>query len=404
MTAKLTYLAARSAQPGEILRDEIVRGLELHAKPSGKSWFFYYRSKRGERRRPKLGEFPALGIEEARAAAREMATKVAAGNDPSAEWKAFREAPTLADVFALYAADLRAKKKPRWVEECERNWRLHVADKLGSVKAEAVSVSDVKPLLDSLARVRWKEVPLTRPTKDGPQTRSVQIGGPVAANRVRTLISGVLTFCERSDVAVRPRGSNFIGETAKRRERKRRRHVTRAEFPRIWKALQEHEEAHPLEVAAIWATLYSGARVSELLECRRAWLQGSTVIRPDHKTEGKTGDDRIIRLPRQALDLIARVGTKSPQLFGAVDRWDVGRVWDKVRTAAGCRDVQPRDLRRTFASVAATTGFSLDETAHLLGHAGDTRVTAGYAYVFDEDKHRMVQEIADTMDRLAEGK
>lgn len=401
---KLTYLSARSLQPGEILRDDAVRGLELHGKASGKFWFFYYRTRTGERRRPKVGEFPTLGLEEARAAAKEIAAKVASGNDPSAEWQAFREAPTMAELFAAYIADLKTRKKPRWAEECERNWRLHVADKLGSVKAAAVTINDVKPLLDGLARVRWKEVPLTRPRIDGPKTRSVQIGGPVAANRVRTLISGVLTFAERSDINVRPKGSNFIPETAKRRERKRRRHVTRREFPRIWQALEAIEAEHPLEVAALWATLYSGTRVSELLACRKSWLQGSTIFRPDHKTEGKSGDDRIINLPRQALDLIGRAETKGPMLFGTIDRWQVGRAWDKVRTAAGCRDVQPRDLRRTFASVAATTGLSLDDTAHILGHAGDTRVTAGYAYLFDEDKAAMVQSVADAMDRMADNK
>lgn len=399
---KLTYLSARSIKPGEILRDEIVRGLELHGKAESKSWFFYYRAKTGERRRPKIGEFPTLGLDEARAAAKAIAAQVASGNDPSADWQAFRGSPSMAELFDAYIADLRAKKKPRYVEECERNWRLHVAPKIGNVKAASLSLADVTPLLDSLARVRWREVPLARPTLNGPKTRSVQIGGPIAANRVRMLISGVLTYAERSTVNVRPRGSNFIHETAVRREHRRRRHVTRAEFPRIWEALEAIEADYPLEVAALWATLYSGTRVSELLACRRSWLNGSTIFRPDHKTEGKTGGDRIIGLPRQALELINRAGAKGPMLFGSIDRWQVGKAWDKVRTAAGCRDIQPRDLRRTFASVAATTGLSLDDVAHMLGHAGDTRVTAGYAYLFDEDKAKMVQDVADAMDRMAE--
>lgn len=396
----MTIVAARTLEPGGVLRDDIVRGLELHARTGRKSWYYYHRVN-GERRRPKLGEFPTLSLEDARTAARAIALQVASGRDPSAERNACRSAPTMDEVFEAYLADLRAKKKPRWCEECERNWRLHVADRIGRIRATDITVADVSSVLDKVAKAKWREVPLMRPRLDGPKVRSVKLGGPVAANRVRTLISGVLTYAERSSVGVRPKGSNFIPETHERRERKRRRHVTRAEFPRIWAALEKLEAERPLEVAAIWATLYSGSRVSELLACRRAWLQGAVVIRPDHKTEGKSHDDRIIRLPRQAVELIARVETKGPMLFGNIDRWDVGRAWSVVRAEAGCPDVQPRDLRRTFASVAATTGFSLDDTAHILGHAGDTRVTAGYAYVFDEDKTRMVQAVADTMDKMA---
>ncbi len=47
-------MAAMAA--GEILYDDLVTGLFVRAKPSGKMFFLQYRSRKGDKRCPKLGE------------------------------------------------------------------------------------------------------------------------------------------------------------------------------------------------------------------------------------------------------------------------------------------------------------------------------------------------------------
>lgn len=402
MAEKLTYLSATHLTPGSVLRDHEVKGLCLEAKASGKSWIYRHRVN-GQRRAPKLGEFPTLGIDAAREAAKAMALEVAKGRDVSADRQAARAAVTMAELFELYAEHRTDKRS---LDQDRRNWTVHLAPRVGRIKAEAFSLADADRALDAIAKPKFETVPLA--VKIGSRTtRKLKRGGRVAANRCRALLSGLLKFAERDTVRARPRGSNFImSDTRLHVERPRRRHVTREEFPRIWKALEDHATEYPRHVAALWASLYSGTRVSELLDARREWLSADGVLRlPVHKTVEKSGEDRIIRLPDQALALVSRLSAdRGPRLFGdGLDRFSVGKVWRKVISAAGCPDVQPRDIRRSFASVARTAGLELGQVAHLLGHDGDEKTTAGYAYIWDDAARGMVQSVADTMDRIAKG-
>ena len=408
MADKLTILAARTLSQGRVLKCDSIRGLELHGRAGGRRvWMFYYRAADGSQRRPKIGEFPALGIDAAREAARGLAAAIALGSDPSAERQALRAAPTMADLFRRYDAEHAAKKKePQSREQDQRNWRLHVAPRVGKIKAAAFSLADARRVLEAVAVPKWEIAELARPLPDGRTHRKRQIGGPVVANRVRALLSGMLRFAEHSEVRIRPKGSNFVmDETDLNRERPRKRYVRRDEFPRIWEALAAVAVDRPRECAALWASLYTGTRVSELLSARREWLDGVTLALPDHKTDKHTGADRIVTLPRQALDLIAGLPNDgSGRLFGrGLDRFRIHDTWELIRERAGCPDVQARDIRRTFASVGRTTGLGLDQVADLLGHSGNEKVTAGYAYIFEEDRAKMVQSIADRMDAMSEG-
>lgn len=404
-SAPLSAATARALAPKQILRDDVVRGLQLHGLADGGTWFYWYVAADGRERRPKLGHYPTLGIEAAREVARQWAKRVAVGADPSAERQALRDAPTFDDVFAAYAAWAKARKKPRSMDEDERNWRNHVAPRLGAKKATAISAADVEAVLAAVAVVRLKP----RKNRAGEVIAGaapVRTGGKIAANRVRALLSGVLTYAERSTVKVRPSGSNPISETTKNPERKRRRHIKREEFVAVFRELAGAERTYPRHVAALRCTLYCATRVSELLIAKRSQLHGALLMLDEHKTQNTSGADRFIRLPRQALAILETIpADSSGLLFGAgLDRWSVGRVWRRVVRAAGCPDIQPRDLRRTFASVAKTTGAELEHIGEILGHGfGDPTVTAGYAYLYDDAAQNLTQRTADEIDKLGSG-
>lgn len=405
---KLTSPAARLIQAGQTLKCDVVAGLQLRGRASGKAvWMFYYRNAARVQRRPKIGDWPALQLEAAREVARVWALAVAKGEDPGADRQTTREAPDMNALFELYrVGHADTKKAELSAAEDVRNWRLHVAPRIGRIKAADLVVTDVAAVLSAVSEPRWLEVPRKYVRPGMPPVRRVKLGGPVAANRVRALISGVLTFAERSIPGgdpIRTRGTNFVPETKLNRERARRRHISSAEFAPMSEALEHYRAEHPRHVAAIWCSLLCASRVSELLDARREWLTGNRLERPDHKTERHTGADRVIRLPRQAVDIIEGLPLDgSGLLFGAgLDRWNISKVFDKVRKRAGCPDVQPRDLRRTFASVGKTRGISLEHVGDILGHAGNEKVTAGYAYLFEDAADGMVQNVADEMDRLS---
>ncbi|WP_082112785.1 Arm DNA-binding domain-containing protein [Pseudoxanthomonas suwonensis] len=78
------------------LRDTLVPGFLCKVTPTGRKVFMLaYRTNWGERRKPSIGKFGELTVEQARAIAKDMLADIRRGEDPSAEKRAMRQAPTV---------------------------------------------------------------------------------------------------------------------------------------------------------------------------------------------------------------------------------------------------------------------------------------------------------------------
>jgi hypothetical protein len=86
---KLIKSAVDAAQPqaqGIELRDTLVPGFLCKITPAGRKVFMLqYRTNSGERRKPALGLYGELRVEQARALAQEWLAQVRRGGDPAAE-------------------------------------------------------------------------------------------------------------------------------------------------------------------------------------------------------------------------------------------------------------------------------------------------------------------------------
>lgn len=236
MRMKLSVESARDLLPGGRIRDHVVKGLELRAGSHSKTWLFYYRGPDGSQRRPKIGAFPTLGIEDARAAARNIAKQLSLGTDPSAERQALRTAPTVADLAELYMTEYaRRRKKPRSIEEDKRNVRLHVLPLLGSLRVADVKLLDINRALDKIAK-----------------------RGAIIPNRVRSLLSTMFQFAEHDDYQWRPRGSNPVTHAQKRPESHRDRKIEKHEFEAVARELDRLETQYPGQVAVLRVALLAG--------------------------------------------------------------------------------------------------------------------------------------------------
>jgi integrase len=215
----------------------------------------------------------------------------------------------------------------------------------------------------------------------------------------------MMEYAESPDVAYRPYGSNPCRRSVKFKEYRRKRHIRTDEFPLIGQAMRAAAEEHPREMAAILCILLAGSRVTELAHARHDQLDTARmcIVLREHKT-ARTGEDRVIWLPSQAVQLIRNLPVdRSGYLFGrGLDRFGLRRVWLKVVTAAGCPDVRMQDLRRTFASVAKSRGVGLHAVGELLGHK-QTETTNRYAFLFEERAAGLAQETGDAISGLLEG-
>jgi hypothetical protein len=86
---KLTKTAVDTADPREKdyeLRDTVVPGFILKVTPAGRKIFMIvYRTNSGDRRKPAIGRFGELTVEQARRIAQDWLADVRQGRDPSAE-------------------------------------------------------------------------------------------------------------------------------------------------------------------------------------------------------------------------------------------------------------------------------------------------------------------------------
>lgn len=378
------------------LRDALARGLSLRVFASGQArWSFRYRPKDGgARRRLGLGEFPTIGLAEARRRADRFRGVVSDGGDPQGALHDRREAPTLADLIERYLAEgVRPRKKARTVELYEHYLLKVIGSRLRAKKAHEVTPADVDRLHRALGRV----------------------GKRVTANRVIVALSGVYTFAARHRLITE--GQNPARGIEKFREERRERYLSTDEIARLGQVLRlgeteglpwpsdrvasgsKHDRkpenrktllsAHV--AAAFRLLLFTGCRLREILQLR--WrevdVERGLLLLPDSKTGRK-----VIVLNAPALQVLTEVPRLGDFVILGDDpkkpRADLQKPWELIKRHAGLEGVRIHDLRHTHASIGAGAGLGLPIIGRLLGHK-HTETTARYAHL-DADPLRRASD------------
>lgn len=346
----LTEKNAKIASVNEILRDEKISGLYLKVNANSKVFYFYYRTKSGIQRRPKIGTYGAISITQAREIAKTMMAEITLGGDPSAERAAVNTEKTVADLWAEFKIHKADKK--RVGKEYEAQYRLYIHPRFAKMKLTDVNFTN-----------------LTRMMQDMKET-------PIAANRTLTLIGSMFNFATNPLEWIE---KNPIAKVERYPEVKRKRYMAGNEAAKIAEILHRDRQKYPASVAFIYLLILTGARCGEIANAKWDMIQGNKIVLTKHKTD-RTGDNRIVRLPAPAIDLLNTMpktngtitGIKSPTTY-----------WEGVREEAGCPDLRLHDLRHSFASAALSAGLSLAQIGELLGHRS-AQTTMRYAHLVDE--------------------
>jgi integrase len=362
---KLTKRLVESVKPNDrdiFVWDAEVPGFGLRVWPSGKRVFIYqYRTKHGHTRRPLIGRYGSITVEQARRTARQWAADIQKGGDPGGERREARNAPTVAQLAVRYMAEhARLKKKPRSVTSDETLLRLHILPTIGHRKVESVTRADVQRLHHGMNAT------------------------PGAANRTIALLSKMFNLAE--NWALRPDGSNPCRHVEKFKEHKLERFLSETELARLAETLVEAEQARielPSVIAAIRLLLFTGARLSEILTVR--WehvnFEEHCLRLPDSKTGAKT-----IYLSPPALEVLNDLQRQDGNpyvIIGAkpgAHLINLRKPWHRIRTKAGLDNVRIHDLRHSFASMAVAGGLSLPVIGALLGHT-QASTTQRYAHL-----------------------
>ncbi len=298
--------------------------------------------------------------------------EVTNGEDPAVRKKTAvieridqRSLGTLCDLVDLYVADLETDGK-RSAGEVRRIKGRDIPPTLLSRPAHLVTKEDILDILTPIA----------------------QRGAPVHSDHVRAYLRAAFELGLNAESMTRWRGRTLkfglhhnpvaaVQKTVKRKVSGNRT-LSRSEIKILWHT----DQLTPPMLLALKMLLTTGQRVEEVLHATWAEFDTSqmTWIIPGQrrKTRGRTSEAHIVPLTTFHLELLNEIKHETANniyLFPATGgtaprRYDA--LTNSVRKfvqSTGIESFSPRDIRRTFKTVAGSLGISLELRNRLQGHA-----------------------------------
>jgi integrase len=352
------------------------------------------------KRRLALGDYPTVGLAEARARAAEAKRLARAGVDPADEPRGGAgraRGPTVADLVARYAAEHLRRNGLRSAADAEKKLRLHVLPAWGKRPVAAVERGDLVRLIEAV------RVPRTVEVREGDRTLRRVRGGPGAAAEVRKWCRAMFQFAV--DAGLRP-DNPFADVRNRDRQRPRDRVLSMEELGAVWEAAGD--------LGYPWGPWYrlillTGDRRGEWARARWDWLDPDRTRLEIPASEYKTGKPQVVPLSGQAraiLDMLPHSGA-GPFLFssdgGARPVSGFSKAKARLDRALADRLGRPlppwvvHDLRRSMATHMERIGVAPHVIEVCLGHVlkGVAGTYRQYGYL--PEKAAALQRWADEL-------
>ncbi len=383
----LTHTLIEDIKPpaaGQIeFRDQTVRGLILRVSQGGsKVWSVRY-LKNGRRRRLNIGCFPAMGLADARKAAKAQIGDVAGGGDPAKTRAEAKREPTFSEVAAEYLERHAIHKRPRGRRGDIQMLGHDLLPAWGDWKISEIERRHIITLLDAI----------------------VDRGAPMAANRTKTLISTIFRFAEdRALVKYNP----AVRLKTPAPEHRRERFLSEEEIRRLFEVLKTEPVRRR---AVIYAALLTAAREGEVLGMRWSEIDSDWWTLPKERTKNNR-EHRVPLVPSlvTAIDTLPRDGDDYVfHTHRGWKRYNGGAVtniyeWFKPLLArAGIEGAVFHDLRRTASTHMNRIGIDPVIVERILNHA--QRGVAGVynRYAYDAEKRRALLNWERELDNIISG-
>ncbi len=381
--------------------DTGARGLGLRISYGGrKSFFAMYSNAAGTRQRVSLGELGRLedgklSLAEARKRAKAEMGEVAKNQDPAADARAARSAPTVRTLATDFIA-MQRKQGRKSAAQQERMLARDVLPAIGDMKARDVRRGDIKALLSAIT---------DRPA-------------PVLANRVHEIIRAMFNFgIEEEDYGLENNPADRLGKH-RNPEQGRDRWLSLDEIKDYWTALDGESPA----AAALRLCLLTGQRQANVLGMRldQLALDDRLWIIPDSTT--KTARTYKVPLSAVAVDIIQdRIaeleeaelrrgghGHPSPEpvtwLFpgnsgkGPAGLAFTGRLHRSACKRAKIANYTPHDHRHTFATHMEQMGISRLIWDPIMGHSQGSMADLYSGHDFAEQRLDCMERWADRIE------
>ena len=320
---RLSSVSIPHLAPGEWF-DQGVAGLILRVGKRRRTWQFRYHAGGAYHRKP-LGHHPAMGLSEARDAARTLIDRAERGLPPDAPAPHPRSssALTLGGLIDRYEA-LRIKegRRTKTLDEAMRLLRLNLARYL-SLPADQFSKADLRAARDVM----------------------VERDAMFAANRLLQRLGPVLKWAAQEDLIP----ANFTPDIRKAPELKRTRKLTDAEIRKIWAACDDLDSSAVAKNFGrmVKFLLLTAQRKDEVGSLRFGQILDGVWRQADNKSSRP----HSLRLPPLALKLVGQGAARDYVFAGTVGKISgFSKLKAALDAASGVTDWRLHDLRRTAAS------------------------------------------------------
>ncbi len=368
---KLTKSAVDAAQPqaqAVELRDTLVPGFLCKITPAGRKVFMLqYRTNAGERRKPALGLYGELTVEQARSLAQEWLAEVRRGGDPSAAKAEARKAPTVAELCVKFMEDhSKQRNKPSTQDGYRSVIDRNIIPLLGRMKVQDVKRPDVAGAMKKMAHKH------------------------ADANRTFSVLRKMFNLAEVW--GYRPDGTNPCRHVPMYPNGKSTHLISDEEMGLLFRYL-ERVEAEGLEnyviPLAIRLQFEFAGRRGEIVSLQWDWvdLENRRVVWPDSKTGGmsKPLSEEAYRLlstaPRQESCPYILPSPRHPGKHLTTGEYYGG--WSRALKAAGAEHVGTHGIRHRSATDIANSGIPVKVGMALTAHK---TVAMFMRYVHTEDK------------------
>lgn len=360
------------------LRDTIVPGFLCKVTAGGRKVFMLqYRTNWGERRKPSIGRFGELTVDQARSIAQDWLAEVRKGNDPSAAKLAARQAPTIKELCKQFIEEYsETRNKPRTVETYQGYIDRHIIPALGKTKVPDLARADVTSLMWKMAET------------------------PVTANRTLACIRKMFNMAEVW--GYRPDGSNPCRHVPKYPEKGKTRFITNEELARVYSYLDRADAEgleHPILTLAIRLQFEFAARMSEIRLLEWAWVDfdNRRVVWPDSKTGdiSKPMSQEAHRLLSNAYRIEGSPFV-CPSIFDgkvAVPEGTYVNGWRRILERAKVPHVGTHGIRHRAATDIANSGVSVKIGMALTAHKTATMFMR-YVHAEDDPVRAAAEKVA----------
>jgi integrase len=407
-------------EPGKRLelRDDQTPGLIFRVTPAGqRSWSYRYRSPAGEQRRKTIGEFPSVGLAEARRRASVTRGEVSGGADPVQTERDDRKAKVtrrlrtfsgLAEAYFIEAAeglhrpDADAKRASTMGEE-RRIYDKHVEPHFGGWAIADITRAEVQNFVSK-------------------QTREAKSRGRACRNIIRQILS----YAEWKELIP----YNPANKVAAPKPIAKKRMLPDDDLKTFWSACRRPQDVKDLDLSPEMGialrlaivTLQRGVEVVGM-RWREIDREARTWLIPAERMKGK--QEHLVPLSDLALDLLdeakaliagkdlvfqsTRTGNDDPRPF---ERRSFTRAMSRVVETTKISKATPHDFRRTGATNITSERIGIPRfiVSKLIAHGGDTggaAVVTGKHYDVNDylpEKRRAMDAWGALLDSIVNGR